>query len=262
MNNDVNHDKKFEATSEVSPSEFDKDQAGWEDTNILAMKESFVNVVTAELPKKKVNFRTLTNDEQVADSDFVLPLATIAEAKHRFANSLVGFQKVINDEDGFFFFKFASLKGSKQVIEQGPWLIRNTPLILNKWTPNLVLKKEEVTKDPWGRLGFDRTLIEVSADKALKRRLLWQFRKRMLPKRVKEPVIETGNVDKDGFTSVSKKKKKGTIVEKWQPKAIEGIKLTKPKPSFSFFHKCKPSSSKKPKQAHASTKNQFDVLGD
>ncbi|GKA90475.1 hypothetical protein Tco_0812345 [Tanacetum coccineum] len=91
MNNDVNHDKKFEATSEVSPCEFDKEQVGWEDTNILAKNESFVNVVTAELPKKKVNFRTLTNDEQVAYSDFVLPLATIDEAKHRFANSLVGY---------------------------------------------------------------------------------------------------------------------------------------------------------------------------
>ncbi|GKD47449.1 hypothetical protein Tco_1272094 [Tanacetum coccineum] len=125
-----------------------------------------------ELPKKKVNFRTLINEEQVATSDFVLPLATIAEVKHRFANSLVGFfvgkivafnlvenymkntwakfgfQKVIKEEDGFFFFKFATLKWLEQVIEQGPWLIRSSPLILNKWTPNLVLKKDEVTKVP------------------------------------------------------------------------------------------------------------------
>ncbi|GJU43577.1 hypothetical protein Tco_1200843 [Tanacetum coccineum] len=278
INNDVNHDKNLEATSEVSTCEFDKEQAGWEDTNILAMKESFVNLVMAELPKKKAKF---------------------------------GFQKVIKDEDGFLFFKFTSLKGPEQVIEQGPWLIRNTPLILNKWTPNLVLKKEEVTKvpvrvkmhkipvvtycedglsliatqigkpimldaftssmceDPWGRLRFARALIEVSADKALKKevvmaiseedgtghtketiRLEYEWKppicidyhvfvhsNEQCPKRVKEPVIETANVDKDGLTSVSKKKKKGRTVEKWQP-----------------------NSSKQPKQAHASTKNQFDVL--
>ncbi|GKA90474.1 trichome birefringence-like protein 3 [Tanacetum coccineum] len=163
----------------------------------------------------------------------------------------------------------------------------DTPLILNKWMPNLVLKKEEVTKvsvwvkmhkvpvvsyskdglsliatqigkpimldaftssmceDPWGRLGFARALIEVSADKALKQevvmaipeedsmghtketiRLEYEWKppickdchvfghsNEQCPKRVKEPVIETTNVDKEGFTSVSKKKKKGRTVE-------------------------------------------------
>ncbi|GKE59883.1 trichome birefringence-like protein 3, partial [Tanacetum coccineum] len=32
------------------------------------------------------------------------------------------------------------------VLEQGPWLIRNVPLILTKWSPNLLLSKDEVPK--------------------------------------------------------------------------------------------------------------------
>ncbi|GJR48294.1 RNA-directed DNA polymerase, eukaryota, reverse transcriptase zinc-binding domain protein [Tanacetum coccineum] len=66
----------------------------------------------------------------------------------------------------------------------------------------------------------------------------------------------------DGFTTASKKKKKGKVVEKWQPRVIEGIKLTKPKPSFSFSHNSQPSSSKQPKKTIVNTKNQFDALGD
>ncbi|GKA99641.1 retrovirus-related pol polyprotein from transposon TNT 1-94 [Tanacetum coccineum] len=69
-----------------------------------------------------------------------------------------------------------SLKGLEQVIEQGPWLIRSTPLILNKWTPNIVLNKDEVTKvsvwldmcGPMGEIRVFSCLIKVSADKALK----------------------------------------------------------------------------------------------
>nr|GEV58111.1 hypothetical protein [Tanacetum cinerariifolium] len=98
----------------------------------------------------------------------------------------------------------------EHVLEQGHWLIRNTPIILNKWTPNITLSKDEVSKvsiwvkmhkvpivayskdglslittqigtpiikdaftssmcvDSWGRIGFVRALIEVSADKELK----------------------------------------------------------------------------------------------
>ncbi|GKA38501.1 probable caffeoyl-CoA O-methyltransferase, partial [Tanacetum coccineum] len=48
---------------------------------------------------------------------------------------------------------FASNDGLDQVLERGPWMIRNTPLILNKWTPSLSLKKDKVTKVPvWVKL--------------------------------------------------------------------------------------------------------------
>ncbi|GKA11862.1 ribonuclease H-like domain-containing protein [Tanacetum coccineum] len=42
-----------------------------------------------------------------------------------------------NDElQGFLFFQFKTSKGLEDVLENGPWMIRNNPIILNKWTMN------------------------------------------------------------------------------------------------------------------------------
>ncbi|GJS40533.1 hypothetical protein Tco_0565576 [Tanacetum coccineum] len=103
-----------------------------------APKSSFAEVVT-EKPVQKSMFRTLLNDERVESADVVLPLDTLTVAQQRYANSLIGFfvgknvaftlvqnyvtntwsklgfQTVIKDEDGFFFFKFDSLNGLEQV---------------------------------------------------------------------------------------------------------------------------------------------------
>ncbi|GJZ98176.1 retrovirus-related pol polyprotein from transposon TNT 1-94 [Tanacetum coccineum] len=64
------------------------------------------------------------------------------------AQGKYGFQKVISDDDGVFYFQFTSVTGMEQVMEKGPWMIRNQPLLLNKWTPNLALSKDEVKKVP------------------------------------------------------------------------------------------------------------------
>ncbi|GKC71380.1 hypothetical protein Tco_1117263, partial [Tanacetum coccineum] len=69
----------------------EKVQAGWVDPKVHAMKNSFVNVVLSEIPKAKVNFRTLVNKKHVEDSDFVLPLDIIMAIQHRYENSLVGY---------------------------------------------------------------------------------------------------------------------------------------------------------------------------
>ncbi|GJQ94485.1 hypothetical protein Tco_0005624 [Tanacetum coccineum] len=199
------------------------------ETNVTGTK-SFALVLTTESTKPKVNFRALYNEEKVEDTDFVLPVENVLAARNKFANSLVGFfvgksvafplvqnyvkntwgkygfQKVISDDDGVFYFKFTSVTGMEQVMEKGPWMIRNQPLLLNKWTPNLALSKDEVKKVPiwvkihkipvvaysedglsliasqigkpimpdaftssmcsypWGRMGFVRAMIEVSAE--------------------------------------------------------------------------------------------------
>ncbi|GJR75182.1 hypothetical protein Tco_0087547 [Tanacetum coccineum] len=52
----------------------------------------------------------------------------------------------MRDDDGFFYFKFESIKGMEQVLEQGSWLIQNSPLILNKWSVNMSLSKDDVKK--------------------------------------------------------------------------------------------------------------------
>nr|GFC70829.1 hypothetical protein [Tanacetum cinerariifolium] len=141
-----NDSNMLNATIEVSASENKKDQDAWEDPKINAMKNTFANVVTAEQPKKKLNFRTLTNDAHVADADFVLLRDPIVKVKQRFSNSSVGF--FVGKSVFPLVENYVTNTWAKFGFQKGPWLIRSIPLILNKWTPNLILKKDEVTKVP------------------------------------------------------------------------------------------------------------------
>ncbi|GKD14263.1 hypothetical protein Tco_1198670, partial [Tanacetum coccineum] len=251
------------------------------------MKASFANVVSTEQTSTKLNFRTLISNTHVEGSDCVLPVENVRVAQNKFANSLVGFfvgktlafqlvqnyvtntwgkfgfQRVIRDEDDVFYFKFTLETGLEKVLEQGPWMIRNQPLFLTKWTPNLALSKDNVTKrilldaftssmckDPWSRIGYARTMIEISAEKDLNREVkmaipiidgegytmetmkveydrkppccsdchVFGHADEQCPKRVVEAVKETNVDPEEGFTTVRNRKRK----ERSQP--------TKPKP--------------------------------
>ncbi|GKD05404.1 hypothetical protein Tco_1180378, partial [Tanacetum coccineum] len=52
------------------------------------------------------------------------------------------------DEDDIFYFKFTSVTGLEQVLEKGPWMIHNQPLMLTKWTPNLSVSMDNVAMVP------------------------------------------------------------------------------------------------------------------
>nr|GEV41365.1 hypothetical protein [Tanacetum cinerariifolium] len=54
---------------------------------------------------------------------------------------------MINSSNELFFFKFGSKDGMDATLENSPWFIRKTPLILKKWTPNVNLLKENVGND-------------------------------------------------------------------------------------------------------------------
>nr|GEV07164.1 hypothetical protein [Tanacetum cinerariifolium] len=126
---------------------------------------------------KRINFRTLICEEQLSNHDTVLPKAAKERVMLRYANTLVGYfvgkslafqlvqnyvnntwakfslSKLMKTDNGVFLFKFYTKRGMDQVIERGTWLIRNTPLILTKWTPNISLKPGVVTKLPvWVKL--------------------------------------------------------------------------------------------------------------
>ncbi|GKB18559.1 zinc knuckle CX2CX4HX4C containing protein [Tanacetum coccineum] len=65
---------------------------------------------------------------------------------------------------GFFFFKFDSIKGLEDVLENGPWMIRNNPIILKKWTMNTRPCKEELTLIPvWVKI-YDVPIQVFSKD--------------------------------------------------------------------------------------------------
>nr|GFA71700.1 hypothetical protein [Tanacetum cinerariifolium] len=199
--------------------------SGWEDHTVQAMKTtSFASALHAKNKTPKVNFRIL-NEENMEDADFVIPKENVEMAHARFANSLskFGFQSMIKDDDDVYYFKFTSLTG---------------------------------------RIGYARALIEVSADIDLKKEVTMavplligegHIKEKMVveydwtppryddckvfghlthdcPKRVVEPVKEVlDSVINDGFTEVKKKKHKSK-----QVKQVDGVRLSKPKPSFYY----------------------------
>ncbi|GKC61012.1 putative reverse transcriptase domain-containing protein, partial [Tanacetum coccineum] len=186
-------------------------------------------------------------------------------------------------------------------------LIRNSPLILNKWSVNMSLSKDDVKKVPvwvkmlkvpvvaytedglsritsqigrpimvdsftsemcdatWGRMGYARALIEISADKALKQEVVmvvpiedgaghtlerikleyeWKpplclechvlgHDSNSCPKKAHEAVKPSSNSgletkQQDGFTTLTHKKKKTKNHANVQPKQFGGLKLNKP----------------------------------
>ncbi|GKD85736.1 nucleotide-binding alpha-beta plait domain-containing protein [Tanacetum coccineum] len=137
---------------------------------------------------KRVNFRSLVSEERVDNSDTVLPMDAMEKVKNRYVYSLVGYfvsksiafpivqnyvkntwakfglQNLTKNKDGVFLFKFDSKDGLDRVLERGIWIIRNTPLILNRWTPNLYLKRDEIIKVPvWVKL-HNVPVVSYSAD--------------------------------------------------------------------------------------------------
>ncbi|GJY67502.1 hypothetical protein Tco_0469740, partial [Tanacetum coccineum] len=238
------------------------DTTRWEDPKVNNMKASFANVVSTEQTSTKLNFRTLISNTHVEGSDCVLPVEN-----------------------------FTLETGLEKVLEQGPWMIRNQPLFLTKWTPNLALSKDNVTKpilldaftssmckDPWSRIGYARTMIEISAEKDLNREVkmaipiidgegytmetmkveydrkppccsechVFGHADEQCPKRVVEAVKETNVDPEEGFTTVRNRKRKGKKVDNGQPRHIEGLILNKPRPNYVWNVKVNQPTKPKP----------------
>nr|GEW96879.1 hypothetical protein [Tanacetum cinerariifolium] len=71
-------------------------------------------------------------------------------------------EDITKANSGVYYFKFKSEDGMKRVLESGPWMIQNVPLVLNpllmdKMTRERCLKKA-------GKIYFARFLVEVSAE--------------------------------------------------------------------------------------------------
>ncbi|XP_071740845.1 uncharacterized protein [Rutidosis leptorrhynchoides] len=70
---------------------------------------------------------------------------------------------MMNDK-GFFFFMCNTEKGLQDVLENGPWIIRTMPIILNKWSPDISLTQENLSSIPvWVKL-YDIPLAGYTAD--------------------------------------------------------------------------------------------------
>ncbi|GJS12846.1 putative reverse transcriptase domain, reverse transcriptase zinc-binding domain protein [Tanacetum coccineum] len=120
--------------------------------------------------------KELRNPEIVEGAAVALPMDAVDAISSRFANTLFGYfigkrlafplvenyvkntwakygLKRIQLHEGFFMFQFNTKEGMESVMENGPWLIRYVPLILNVWTPNTDLKKDVIKTAPlWVKL--------------------------------------------------------------------------------------------------------------
>ncbi|GKC28770.1 beta-caryophyllene synthase [Tanacetum coccineum] len=134
-------------------------------------KSSYANVA-GKLRGKKLNILTLFTPG-INGIDVVVPVESIRAISERFANTTYGFflekrvaypvvdnyvrntwgkyrlvRSMFNSSTGLFFFQFSSMDGLDAMLENGPWFIRNNPLILKKWHPNENLLKEDVSTVP------------------------------------------------------------------------------------------------------------------
>nr|GEW92336.1 hypothetical protein [Tanacetum cinerariifolium] len=173
----------------------------------------------------------------------------------------------MSDDDGVFYFNFSSLGGLEQVLEQGPWLIINVPLILTKWTPNLSLSKNNVTKVPvWVKL-HKVSVVAYSKDglsliatqvgnpimldaltssmcveawgrigyaraliKVCANKELKQEVIMAVPNEQPTPIVETND---DGFTHVTNRKSKGKGPAN-QKRNVRGLRMPNFKPNLKY----------------------------
>nr|GEZ74102.1 hypothetical protein [Tanacetum cinerariifolium]GFA35458.1 hypothetical protein [Tanacetum cinerariifolium] len=119
---------------------------------------SYANV-TGKPSGKKVKVRTLFTPEGNGIV-VVVSVDSIRAISERFANTIYGFflrkkvaypvvanyvrntlgkyglvRSMFSSSIGLFSFQFSSIDGLDAMLENGPWFIRNNPLILKKWHP-------------------------------------------------------------------------------------------------------------------------------
>ncbi|GKD06842.1 putative reverse transcriptase domain-containing protein, partial [Tanacetum coccineum] len=125
--------------------------------------------VTGKPNGKKVKVRTLFTPGGNG-IDVVVPVDSICAISERFSNIAYGFflgEKVaypvvanyvrntwgkyglvcsmFSSSTGLFSFQFSSIDRLDAMLGNGPWFIRNSPLILKKWHPDENLLKEDVS---------------------------------------------------------------------------------------------------------------------
>ncbi|GKB39611.1 zinc finger, CCHC-type containing protein [Tanacetum coccineum] len=139
-------------------------------------KSSYANI-TSNPCGKKVNVRTLFTPGGngidvvvLVDSNHAISARFANTAYGSFLGKKVAYPVVANyvrntwgkyglvrlmfsSPTGLFSFQFSSMDGLDAMLENGPWFIRNNPLILKKWHPKENLLKEDVSTVPvWVKL--------------------------------------------------------------------------------------------------------------
>nr|GEX96737.1 hypothetical protein [Tanacetum cinerariifolium] len=150
-------------------------------------KSSYANI-TGKPSGKKVNVRTLFTPEGNG-IDVVVLVDSIHAISERFTNTSYGFflrkkvaypvvsnyvrntwgkyrliRSMFSSSTKLFSFQFSSMDGLDAMFQNGPWFIRNNPLILKKWHPNENLLKEDAS--------YARVMVKLQADVELKENIV------------------------------------------------------------------------------------------
>ncbi|GJR04825.1 integrase, catalytic region, zinc finger, CCHC-type containing protein [Tanacetum coccineum] len=131
--------------------------AGNEDVSQATSGHGINDARNKEADPKPMSFASVVNSKQVYENSlvgfFVGKILAFLIVQNYVNNTKFGLEKVTRNDDRVFLFKFASKGSLDQVLKRGPWMIRKSPLILSKWTPNVPLTRNEVTKVPvWIKL--------------------------------------------------------------------------------------------------------------
>ncbi|GJS63678.1 zinc knuckle CX2CX4HX4C containing protein [Tanacetum coccineum] len=163
-----------------------------------------------EPSKAKANFCLSFSKKLCVGATFSIPRKVVETVSTRFANTSYGYfigkriafsimeyyvrnnwgkyglTRIMMNSKGFFFFQLKNTKGLEDVLENGPWMICNSPIILKKQTMNTRLCKDELTRiqpimfdsytsvmciESWGRSSFAQCLIEINVEDVLKESL-------------------------------------------------------------------------------------------
>ncbi|GJY11907.1 zinc knuckle CX2CX4HX4C containing protein [Tanacetum coccineum] len=132
--------EKFSADmSNLADISFRKEQIANEDIGYVPSPDIPI-VQSVSIPK-------LVSYAGVAGASFDVPKRVVEKNWDKY-----GLTRLMMKSKGFLFFKFESRKGLEE-IENRPWMIHNSPIILKKWTMSTSLFKEELTHIPmWVKL--------------------------------------------------------------------------------------------------------------
>ncbi|GKB53941.1 hypothetical protein Tco_0904694 [Tanacetum coccineum] len=132
-----------------------------------------ITVASGNMQEENVGQSSTSPTANGNGADVAIPLESIRVVSKRYANSVYGFflgkrvaypvvanyvrntwgkygllKSMLNSSTELFFFQFSSMHGLDSMLENGPWFIRNDPLIFKKWNPDVNLMKDDVVNVP------------------------------------------------------------------------------------------------------------------
>ncbi|GJU18553.1 zinc knuckle CX2CX4HX4C containing protein [Tanacetum coccineum] len=213
------------------------------------------------------NFCSLVTDKVFDGVNISIPRKVVEKVSLRFENTLYGYfigkrmafpvveyyvknnwakyglKRIMMNAKGFFFFKFDSRAGLDAVLEGGPWMVCNSPIILKKWSMKTSLQKEELTRVPiWVKLHnvpiqvFEEDVISLIATYLRKPIMLNSYTSSMCIPDLDGPVVSDTNITNDGFQKAVNRKRnnKGSFASNKLPKGVSVCKGFQVGKGFAF----------------------------